>query len=220
MNAVSIDTVFSGVSVTASGKKGKYTSHFLPAQKQRAEELTLFIQEAVKNAGFLPSETELIVCPEGPGSFTGLRLGYAAAKAVQLKTNAEFISVPVFAAVDFMFNFWSGQILGIADAKRNRFYGQLFYSHKAKTEVFDLEAEKICEYIDISENCLVAGFGISEFRKYIENLACKDRFFFVEVPQNSFSETVLNYVLSGKTKKIVADYGGPVYIRKSDAEKV
>lgn len=220
MNAISIDTIFSVISVTALGENGMYTSSFLPSRRQRAEGLVCFIQEAAKNAGFLPAETELVVCPEGPGSFTGLRLAYAAAKAIQLETNAIFTAVPVFSAAASIYEFWEGQILGIADAKRNRFYGQLFSDGAAKTEVFDREVKDICKCIDFSKNCLITGFGVSEFKKGVENLFGKNNFSFIEIPQNSFSQVILKYALSGKTKKNVADYEGPVYIRKSDAEEV
>lgn len=219
MNAISINTAFCGTSVTALGRKGKYSLYFLPSQRQKAEGLVCFIEEAAKNAGFLPAETELVVCPEGPGSFTGLRLGYAAAKAICLKTNAVFQAVPVFEAAASMFGFWQGQILCIADARRRRFYGQLFCNHTAKTEVFDKEVNDICKYIDFSENCMVAGFGVSEFKDSAENLPFKDKFYFTEIPQTAFSEIVLNCALAGKGKP-VADYGAPVYIRKSDAEEV
>lgn len=90
MNIVCIDTCFSSVAITAQGNAGTFTSVFTPAKARHSAILIPAIETAVKQAGFSINETDVLVCPQGPGGFTGLRLAYSTAKAIQLQTNARF----------------------------------------------------------------------------------------------------------------------------------
>lgn len=58
-----------------------------------AEELHPFIQEVIHNAGLAPKDLQAVMVSAGPGSYTGLRIGVAAAKGICFS-----LSIPLLAA--------------------------------------------------------------------------------------------------------------------------
>lgn len=217
MNIIIIDATFEAISVLASGNEGIYSSSFFPNTRQRGKNLTIFLENATKEAGFLLKETELIALPEGPGGFTGLRLGYAAAKAISLVSNAIILAIPTLTIFDFSQTYWNGNLLAIIDAKRNSFYAQFFSFHKVQTEIYDATATQIISNIDISKPCLVVGIGVASFKKSL--MGCEHNLQFLELPQTAFPQYILQFVLNERSNcKELKDDDSPLYVRKSDAE--
>ncbi|MBO4780663.1 MAG: tRNA (adenosine(37)-N6)-threonylcarbamoyltransferase complex dimerization subunit type 1 TsaB, partial [Selenomonadaceae bacterium] len=68
----------------------------------------------------------------GPGSFTGLRIGLATAKALSYAWNVKIIGVPTLSAMAY--NFPAAKVLPMIDAQKNRAYCQLFDDTNALTE--------------------------------------------------------------------------------------
>lgn len=219
MNTVSIDTSSESIAVTAFGKLGSFTCIHKPAHKRHSALLISLIEYAVKEAGFDIDQTEMLVCPQGPGSFTGLRLAYATAKAIHLKTNAKMYCVPVLDAIHFSAGKNFTQSLSIIDAKRARFYSK-FFKNGICFEAADIAAVKAVEAVDVRKTCAVCGFGTDTFKKdllddgniHIDNLV------FIEIKPEMLSQIMLDYIFSAETRIEVNSYDGPLYIRKSDAE--
>ena len=65
----------------------------------QAEALLPLVDRTMREAGQEPSALEAIVVTVGPGSFTGIRVGLAAAHGIALATGAQLIGVTSFAAV-------------------------------------------------------------------------------------------------------------------------
>ncbi|MBI5577098.1 MAG: tRNA (adenosine(37)-N6)-threonylcarbamoyltransferase complex dimerization subunit type 1 TsaB [Deltaproteobacteria bacterium] len=62
----------------------------------------------------------------GPGSFTGLRVGMAAAKGFCYGIEARIIPVPTLHALALRFPFTGGTVCPVLDAKKNEVYSALF----------------------------------------------------------------------------------------------
>ena len=86
MNILAIDTLTPTLSIAALGSNGLVTQSFAGKGTSHAERLLPLIDAAVSAAGFTAVDTETVLAPEGPGSFTGLRLGFAVAKALHLRS--------------------------------------------------------------------------------------------------------------------------------------
>lgn len=65
----------------------------------QAEALLPLVDRAMREAGQEPSGLENVAVTVGPGSFTGIRVGLAAARGIALATGARLIGVTSFAAV-------------------------------------------------------------------------------------------------------------------------
>src|SRR4051812_47355215 len=58
------------------------------------EELALLIDGLFAGAGTAPKELEAVVIGSGPGSFTGLRIGYSMAKGICYSLGIPLVEVP------------------------------------------------------------------------------------------------------------------------------
>jgi len=61
--------------------------------------LTIFIEESVTSAGIKTDEIDAIAVSEGPGSFTGLRIGVASAKGLCYALDKPLIAIPTLKAM-------------------------------------------------------------------------------------------------------------------------
>ncbi len=219
MNTLCIDTSSSVIAITAVGNLGEFTLIHKPVSTRHSALLISLMESAVKSAGFSIEETEIVVCPQGPGSFTGLRLAYSTAKALCLKTNARFFCIPILDAFNFRYGNGCGQFLAIIDAKRNRFYTRLFNNLKPVCEPADISAAEAVKLLDLTNPAIICGFGTEQFKKDIAGFQNINNVVAVEEKPEILSHIMLDCVKANKNLIEVRDYDGPLYIRKSDAEE-
>lgn len=220
MNVVVIDAIFEAVSVLASGNSGVCSLHFYPRMRERGKQLQKFIKYATEEAGFLLSETEIVALPEGPGGFTGLRLGYAAAKAISLASGATVLAVPTLTLLDSSQKYYDGEVISAVYAKRDNFYLQAFKEHKAITSAYDENILTFLEKMNMNTPKRVIGFGLQYILTALKNTQYSHIFHFIETSQYAFPQYILEYVMERRNEcKEVKDADGPFYIRKSDAER-
>lgn len=219
MNIVTIDTITPVLSVSARGPNGMVTVS-IKKGSQHAENLVAVIDRTIELAGFTPMKTELVVCAEGPGSFTGLRLGWSSAKAIQLASSCPLAAVPPLPCYADDFKSWPGVVISVLDAKKLRFYVQLFKKGTAITEALDIQEADVLQYIDRAERILVTGPDALLFSEKL--LLSYTDLDVTSIPSgvDGISSKMTEFAesgFSGYTKKML-DHDGPVYVRKSDAE--
>ncbi len=224
-NIICLDTASRNIGITAKGEVAVYTSIYTSINR-RVNSHAAFIlpltEEAVKQAGFSIEETELILCPQGPGSFTGLRLAYSVAKALQMKAQAKFFAVPVLDAIAFKFENTAEQVLSIIDAKRDCFYAQIFEGEKALSGAMDIPAEELIKMLNTEKKISICGVGTKKFQEDIAASKLKfseENISYIDFDIENLSKLMLEYYEAGKNCIEVKEYDGPLYIRKSDAEK-
>ena len=94
MLIVGIDTATVQVSVAVGGHEGVLAATQSSRGRQHAEVLTPSIEFACKQARIELSEISVVAVDLGPGLFTGLRVGVAAAKAMAYALYVPMIGVP------------------------------------------------------------------------------------------------------------------------------
>ncbi len=99
VNVLAFDCAGSGsaVAVIASGRVA--ASRIDPAPSGQAERLMPMIEAVCNEAGTSFTDLDLLAVTVGPGSFTGIRIGLAAARGLALATGLPCIGVTSFAAV-------------------------------------------------------------------------------------------------------------------------
>lgn len=93
MNILAIDSATSILSVAVNNGENVFYKEDNTGARQ-SESAMLLIDEIMREADLKPSDLNGVVCMGGPGSFTGLRIGYSIAKGLALSLNIPFVAVP------------------------------------------------------------------------------------------------------------------------------
>lgn len=98
MTVLGIDTSSSwcGAAVVRDGEPGACRMSDIP--RVHAERLLGVIDDCLREAGIGPDGIDGVAVSSGPGSFTGLRVGYSTAKGICVASGCAFLPVPTFEA--------------------------------------------------------------------------------------------------------------------------
>ena len=93
----------------------------LPEDSRTAESLVVGIEQTLNRCQWTPADLDLIAVTQGPGSFTGLRIGCVTAKILAYATGAQLVGVNTHQAIAR--NLSAGSPLWcVIDAGRNQCY--------------------------------------------------------------------------------------------------
>jgi tRNA threonylcarbamoyladenosine biosynthesis protein TsaB len=132
------------------------------------EKLHVFIREVLQEASVGFSELDAVSISKGPGSYTGLRIGVAAAKGLCFALDLPLIGIhslelmvqPFIGKAEYAF------FIPMLDARRMEVYTAVFDNSKTwiqETNALVLEAQSFYDLIGDSP-CLVFGNGASKFK--------------------------------------------------------
>ncbi|MBN4061964.1 MAG: tRNA (adenosine(37)-N6)-threonylcarbamoyltransferase complex dimerization subunit type 1 TsaB [Flavobacteriales bacterium] len=129
-----------------------------------SENLTVFIEEVLKNAGVSPINLDAIAVSKGPGSYTGLRIGVSTAKGLCFALNKPLIGVSTLQAMaNIKLETPSSKLQTLfcpmLDARRMEVYTALF--DKTLNEIQPVSAKVIDEnaFAEYLENHQIIFFG-------------------------------------------------------------
>ena len=109
-----------------------------------AEKLHVFIEEVIAKAGISVHELKAVAVSQGPGSYTGLRIGVSAAKGLCYALNIPLIAVDTLQTLASQAGVADGKIIPMLDARRMEVYSAIFNS--------DLTLERVIKAEIIDEN--------------------------------------------------------------------
>lgn len=168
-------------------------------------------------------EVDCFAAAVGPGSFTGVRIGVATAKALAQGAGKPCCAVSTLQALAYNNALFSGVVCPILDARRNQVYNALFQGGREMTRLCDDRALGIEELLQetkaMKQDILFCGDGTFAFRSVIEQ-ELGDRAVFAPRMQNlNLAAAVAELALLGKGEEL--PYGDlvPRYVRLSQAER-
>ncbi len=91
-----------------------------------SQTLLTMAQELIASCGLCPENVEAVAVASGPGSFTGVRIGVAAAKGFAWGREMPCVGVSTLAAMAVSFGAWDGIVCPVMDARRSQVYNALF----------------------------------------------------------------------------------------------
>ena len=92
-----------------------------------SQTLMIMAQDLLAQCGHTPQEVQAVAVAEGPGSFTGIRIGVAAAKGFAWGSNIPCYGVSTLEAMALGLGAYQGYICPVMDARRSQVYNALFY---------------------------------------------------------------------------------------------
>ncbi len=137
-----------------------------------AEQLHVFIKEALEKASLSFSELDAVAVSKGPGSYTGLRIGVSAAKGLCFSLDLPLISVPTLESMARQVNVQERElIIPVLDARRMEVYSAIY--NKDYTEIRETKAEIIdekafAEYIT-SNKVHIIGSGAEKCQELLKH---------------------------------------------------
>ncbi len=92
-----------------------------------SQTLMVMAEDLLKQCGKTVSDITAVAVAEGPGSFTGVRIGVAAAKGFAWGAELPCYGVSTLEAMAETFGAWQGYVCPCMDARRSQVYNALFY---------------------------------------------------------------------------------------------
>lgn len=202
----------------------EYTSNY---KKTHSQTLMPMIEEIVNMVELNLEDLDIISVANGPGSFTGLRIGVATAKGLAHTLNIPVVSVPTLDALAYNIGYTDRIICPLMDARRNQVYTALYcYENNKFTKIQEDIAvpieEIICKIKEMGRKVIFLGDGITPNIEYIKNNLDNNEYVLASINNNiqrgaSVAALGLQYAVEGKAESFMNCK--PVYLRKSQAER-
>jgi len=232
---LAIDTFGQILSIAVS-KKDKFHYTEIDANMKQSELVMDMIDTQLKNTEITPAELDMVLCMKGPGSFTGLRIGYSIAKGLVLSLGIPFASIPTLdciayqAVLDTENHVFSDSslILAVIESGKNSFYYTFFkYSSCENENPLRLTVDSDGDFMQISgeignysEKIIITGPGSSSLYNCLpfelkRNILVNDY-------TGGYAKELIILAIKGKifnNDNNSMIYSGPEYIRKTPAEQ-
>ena len=141
-----------------------------------AERLHVFIEEIIKEAGITLNDLSAIAVSQGPGSYTGLRIGVSAAKGLCYALDIPLIAVDTLQALASQVAISNGLIIPMIDARRMEVYSAVFAPNlERKREVL---AEIITE--SSFENLQETLYFVGDCAEKCKSVLTKENYIFLD----------------------------------------
>ncbi|TYP76002.1 tRNA (adenosine(37)-N6)-threonylcarbamoyltransferase complex dimerization subunit type 1 TsaB [Aquimarina intermedia] len=138
-----------------------------------AERLHVFIEEVLTETGVKASELDAVAVGKGPGSYTGLRIGVAAAKGLCFALDIPLIAIPTLAllALQVADKKEVSTIIPMIDARRMEVYASVYthdYHEIRETRAEILDPTSYLGYLNEGIVCFI-GSGVAKFAEICDH---------------------------------------------------
>ena len=225
MKILGIDTSSMAASVAVIEDNKLICEYTINTKKTHSQKLMPMIENMLGLSDLNVREIDAIAVCEGPGSFTGLRIGMATAKAIAHVNDIPVIGVNSLEALAANMNLCDKKICSILDAQRNQVYtGRYQYEGTKLVEIKEIGIQQIDELLEelaqSKEEWILVGEAVYKYEDKIREISN------IEIPAASNNVTKAGSLCS--VAKVKFDEGkdifdcytvNPLYIRKSQAEE-
>ena len=99
-----------------------------------SQTLMVMAEDLLKQCGKTVNDITAVAVAEGPGSFTGVRIGVAAAKGFAWGRELPCYGISTLEAMALSLGAWQGYVCPCMDARRSQVYNALFYVNYGAVE--------------------------------------------------------------------------------------
>lgn len=210
------------VCVTESGKL--LAEEIINHKKTHSETIMPMIDCALKNSGLDISDIDIFAVANGPGSFTGLRIGVSAVKGMAHALDKPIIEISTLEGMAYNLFMCSDIICPIMDARRQQVYNGVYtWENGEFTEITAPRALAIEECVEdvkkYNKRVIFLGDGVPVHMEYIKR-ELGDMAVFAPASSNAQRASSLASLAETKEESKKSCYEvTPFYLRKPQAER-
>ncbi len=219
MNILAIDT--SALTATAAILSGETLLGEISTTTRLTHSQTIMpmIDELLKKVNLDISDIDLFACSEGPGSFTGLRIGIGTIKGLAYGLGKSVVGVSTLEALAHNIAFTDCVISPIMDARRGQVYNAIYRWNGEKLECIKepraLATHELCG--ELTEKTIFVGDGVKVHREKITELMGENALF--APPQHQLQRAGSVAYAALDKKPVDSAELTAVYLRKPQAER-
>ena len=224
MKVLGIDTSSLATSIAVIEDNKLICEYTVNTKKTHSQKLMPMIENMLNISDLNINEIDLIAVCEGPGSFTGLRIAMATAKAIAHVNNLPIVGINSVELLAANMNLCDKKICSILDAQRTQVYmGQYKYEDNKLVELKGVDVVEIDELIEelknTNEEWIIVGEAVYKYEDKLKDISN------IHIPSPSHNVSKAGSLCSIAIEKYnnnIAVYDcysiNPLYIRKSQAE--
>ena len=115
-----------------------------------SQTLMVMAEDMLKQCGKTASDVDAVAVAEGPGSFTGVRIGVAAAKGFAWGREIPCYGVSTLEAMAESLGIYDGYVCPVMDARRSQVYNALFEVNRGK--IVRIREDRAISLDDLAED--------------------------------------------------------------------
>ena len=177
------------------------------------------IDELLKKVSIDITDIDLFACSEGPGSFTGLRIGIGTIKGLAYGLGKPVVGVSTLEALAHNIDVTDLVICPIMDARRGQVYNGLYKYNDGRLTCIEepraLSIEELCQ--ELTERTIFVSDGVNVHKEKIKELLGNKAVF--ASPQNLLQRAGSVVYAALKKEAVSAEDLTAVYLRKPQAER-
>lgn len=190
-----------------------------------SETILPMIDDVMKKSGQTPQNIDVFAVANGPGSFTGLRIGVATVKGLALAAKKKAVGINTLLALCYNLPFCPYLISPIMDARRGEVYNAFYKLENGELKEITAPrgialADCLAELKKRGEKVVFLGDGVAVFKDTIKEELGDLALF---APENACEQRASSVCMAAfaKIEKIgdKEEKLAPFYIRKSQAER-
>lgn len=224
MKILALDTSANTATVCVTEDEKLLAERIVNYKKTHSQTLMPMADGVLKDCGTDISEIDLFAVANGPGSFTGLRIGVSAVKGMAHAVNKPVVEISTLEAMAYNLFMCEGIISPIMDARRSQVYNGVYEWKNGK-----LATLKEPRAISIEEcmkdvrgydgKVIFLGDGVPVHREYIKS-ALGEKAVFAPASCNAQRASSLACIAMERTQEKKSCYEvKPFYLRKPQAER-
>ncbi|MDO5022175.1 MAG: tRNA (adenosine(37)-N6)-threonylcarbamoyltransferase complex dimerization subunit type 1 TsaB [Eubacteriales bacterium] len=220
MKILCVDTSGPTCSLAIADEQRLLYESFVLNKLTHSVNLMPMIEEAFEKSSLSVSDVDYFAAVTGPGSFTGVRIGVSAVKAMAHAKNKPCIAVNALDAYAYGFLSSDKIICSIRDARNKQVYTALYKDGQRLTDYKALTLKELFSLIEsYNEDCIFVGDGTAPYREDIIN-NFKDKALIAPLQLNALRASYAAAIALKHTDEAVSpEELLPFYLRKPQAER-
>ena len=226
MKILALETSAKAVSAAVSEDGKILCSGYQDTGLTHSRTLMPIVEHILKNTGLTVADMDAIAVAAGPGSFTGIRIGVAAAKGLAFAADKPAVGVSTLAAMARNVAFCDGLVVCAMDARRQQVYNALFEAKDG--QLTRLTPDRAIALEELAEELrsdprpkTVVGDGARLCFAHLTEAGISCRLAPAHlVMQNAMSVALEAEAMATEGKLVSAQALEPVYLRPAQADRL